>query len=220
MHDPFQDLPTLDTAALQQVFPTAVSDVRNVAIGVTERKHERRTTRRRFLNQLAIENAAKALDRLPDSGESFHGIMAGNFHAFAFLPAIIRLASPARVVEANIATLGFNETNSLELFDLLDRSDIQRCTFIFSCYYRSAEPEVTDALIDGLQARGQRVAVVRNHAKIILVELDDGRCLTWEGSANMRSCRNVESYVLTNDVGLLHFHRGWMMEMLSKGNQK
>lgn len=150
---------------------------------------------------------------LPESGESFHGIMAGNFHAFAFLPAILRLAG-CQAVEVNIATLGFNESNAVELFDLLDRGEVQKCSFIFSCYYRSAEPEVTDALIEGLQARSQRVAVVRNHAKLILVELIDGRCFTWESSANMRSCRNVESYVLTNDRALLQFHRQWMNELM------
>ena len=212
-------LPTIDMDALPEVFPAAAGEVRNVAIGVTERKHERRATRRRFLNQLAVENAAKALDRLPNEGESFHGIMAGNFHAFCFLPAIIRLAG-SKAAEVNIATLGFNQANTLELFDLLDKGDVQRCSFIFSCYYRSAEPEVADALVAGLQARGQRVAVVRNHAKIILVELVDGRCLTWESSANMRSCRNIESYVLTNDAALLHFHKGWMMELLQRGDSR
>ncbi|MCG2682519.1 MAG: hypothetical protein L6306_02770, partial [Planctomycetales bacterium] len=184
------------------------------------RKHNRTATRRRFLNQLQVENAARHLDRLPEVGESFHGIMSGNFHAFAFLPAIVRLASGAKVAEANICTLGFNQVNTFELFDLLDKDDVKKCTFIFSCYYRSNEPEVADALIDGLRTRGQRVAVIRNHAKVILAELDDGRCFTWESSANMRSCRNIESYILTHDRPLLEFHRSWMNELLSRGNQR
>ena len=152
MPDPFFNLKTLDLDALPEVFPSAGGDVRNVAIGISERKIERRATKRRFLNQLQVANAAEALDRLPEPGESFHGIMAGNFHAFCFLSAIIRLAGCA-AVEVNIATLGFNSTNAAELFDLLDRGDVQRCGFIFSCYYRSAEPEVTDGLIAGLQTR-------------------------------------------------------------------
>ncbi|MCG2684058.1 MAG: hypothetical protein L6306_10655 [Planctomycetales bacterium] len=213
-------LKSLDLDALPELFPTAGGDVRNVAIGLDERKHERRATRRRFLNQLQVENAARHLDRLPEPGESFHGTMSGNFHAFAFLPAIIKLAGGAVVAEANICTLGFNQINTLELFDLLDKDDVKKCSFIFSCYYRSNEPEVADALIAGLQARGQRVAVVRNHAKLILAELDDGRCFTWESSANMRSCRNVEQYVLTHDRPLLEFHRAWMNQILVKGNQK
>lgn len=211
----FDNLSSLDVSALQAVFPSARADAAQPSIGVAERKHERRATRRRFLNQLAVDNAARALDRLPEVGESFHGIMAGNFHAFAFLPAILRLGE-CKAVEVNITTLGFNEGNAIELFDLLDRGDVQKCSFLFSCYYRSAEPEVTDALIAGLQARGQQVAVVRNHAKIILAELVDGRCFTLETSANMRSCRNLESYVLTQDRPLLEFHHLWMQSLFDR----
>ena len=215
----WDNLQSIDVDSLPTIFPTVGGEVRDVQIGINEQKIERRAARRRFLNQLAVANAAAALERLPDDGESFHGIMSGNFHAFAFLPAIIRLAGcPAASV--HIATLGFNATNSTELFDLLDKGDVKQCSFIFSCYYRSNEPQVADALIAGLQSRGQRVAVVRNHAKVIAVELIDGRCVVWEGSANMRSCRNVESYVLTHDRPLLEFHRQWMLEMIQKGNQK
>ena len=93
-------------------------------IGIAEQKHIRKAARRTFLNQLSVSNAAAALDRLPAACESFHGIMAGNFHAFAFLPAILRLAG-CKAVEVNICTLGFNANNSAELFDLLDRGDVQ-----------------------------------------------------------------------------------------------
>lgn len=131
MADPFCNLKTLPVDGLPEVFPTVAADVRNVAIGVAERKMERRATRRQFLNQLAVENAARALDRLPEDGESFHGIMAGNFHAFAFLPAIIRLAG-CQAAEVNVATLGFNETNTLELFDLLDKG--RRAAVLFHLF--------------------------------------------------------------------------------------
>jgi hypothetical protein len=219
MADQFASLKCLDLDGLPEIFPTAVGQVQDIAIGVAERKIERRATRRQFLNQLAVSNAAEALERLPDAGESFHGIMAGNFHAFAFLPAIIRLAG-CQAADVHIATLGFNQVNTLELFDLLDKGDVRKCSFIFSCYFRSAEPEVTAALVAGLLARGQRVAVVRNHAKIIAAEMVDGRYFVWESSANMRSCRNCESYVLTQDRELLLFHRTWMREFLSQGDAK
>ncbi len=64
------------------------------------------------------------------------------------------------------------------------------------------------------------MAVVRNHAKIILVRMIDGRSFTWESSANMRSCHNVEQCCLTHDAGLLHFHREWIDDLLSKSNSR
>ncbi len=144
--DPFSDLPSVDVGTLQAVFPSPADDVQNASVGIESQKLERRATKRQYLNQLAVSNAAEHLERLPDPGESFHGVMSGNFHAFAFLPAIIRLAAcPA--TEVHIATLGFNRNNTLELFDLLDRGDVQQCGFLFSTYYRSNEPETTDELI-------------------------------------------------------------------------
>jgi hypothetical protein len=31
-----------------------------------------------------------------------------------------------------------------------------------------------------------------------------------ESSANLRSCRNIEQFTMTNDRELLTFHRSWM----------
>jgi hypothetical protein len=203
---------------LRTIFPSAQADAAQPSIGVAEQKMVRHNVRRTFLNQLAIANAAKALDGLPAAGESWHGIMAGCFDAFSFLPAILRLAQ-SNAAQVYVATLGFNSANMAQLFALLDAGEVHHVGFLFSCYYRSAEPETTDALILGMKARGQRVAVGRNHAKIIAVALEDGRFFTWEGSANMRSCRNAENYVLSEGEDLFRFHAHWIDTFLDEAGQ-
>ena len=74
---------------------------------------------------------------------------------------------------------------------------------------------IYDALAESLTARGHRIAAIRCHAKILAMELTDGRCLVVESSANLRSCRNIEQFTMTHDADLLLFHREWMREVLS-----
>ena len=210
-------LPSLDVAALPSIFPSARADATQPAIAVAERRSSAGPSAA-VPQPTAVANAAKALERLPIGGESFHGIMAGLFDAFSFLPAILTLAG-CKALQVYVATLGFNHANMAQLFALLDGGEIQPVGFLFSCYYRGAEPQTTDALITGLKSRGQRVAVGRNHAKIIAVALEDGRSFTWEGSANMRSCRNAENYVLSAGDNLFRFHAGWITTFLDEAGQ-
>ena len=46
------------------------------------------------------------------------------------------------------------------------------------------------------------------------LKLADGRCVIIEGSANLRSCRNVEQFTATESPDLYQFHRAWILEML------
>jgi hypothetical protein len=176
-----------------------------------------RTARRKYLHMLGVANAAKHLKRLPKRGETHHCIMRGNYNGWDLVPAVLRLAEGARIAELNICTLGFNQQNATELVELLDDGRVGRCTFICSVYYRSMKDgqPVYDALAEALTARGHRIAAIRCHAKILLMELTDGRCITVESSANLRSCRNIEQFTMTHDRELLHlFHRQWMREIL------
>ncbi len=117
-------LPELTVADLPSVFPEAVA-ARDARIDLpTERRHVRTVAKRRYLDMLAVANAAKALDGLPRAGESYHVIMAGNFAAWDFVPAVLRIAEPATIRELNVATLGFNSRNAVELVALIDAGRI------------------------------------------------------------------------------------------------
>jgi len=213
-------LHTLPVGDCKTLFGQASDRSRNACASLDgERKHVRRVERRAYLNMLRVANAAQALDRLPEPGETFHVVMAGNFDAFDLVPAVLRLAAPATIAVLNIATLGFNQRNTATLVALLDDGQVGRCTFICSTYFRSmsdGEP-VYDELYTALTTRpgGHRIAAIRSHAKILLFELTDGRCFTWESSANLRSCRNIEQATLTHDRDLLDFHREWILEVLA-----
>lgn len=43
-----------------------------------------------------------------------------------------------------------------------------------------------------------------------MMRLTDGRTITIESSANLRSCKNMEQMTLYGDPGLYSFHTGWI----------
>lgn len=63
-----------------------------------------------------------------------------------------------------------------------------------------------------LQARGATLTSSRNHAKVIGLAFERDAYVV-EGSANMRSCNNLEQFTLTNDPELFEFHRRWIQSI-------
>lgn len=165
--------------------------------------------RRQFKALLKLENAARLIERIPKRGESLHLISNGNFASWDIVPAILKLTRK-RILRLDIATLGFSRANVAEMAALLDAGKIAQVWLIYSCYFRSTSQLESDYLIDTMHGKPARFAAIRNHAKLLLIELEKGPWLAVETSANLRSCKNIEQYVVTNDRPLLEFHRSWI----------
>ena len=132
----------------------------------------------------------------------------------------MQLGAPAKIGRLTLATLGFSRANLEELLAALDAGDIGKVDFLFSVYFKSNEREICERLAHELTARGQRVVAMLSHAKILLIELTDGRAFTVESSANLRSCSSIEQITMIHDGALLAFHRQWIDELFTKGDQK
>lgn len=183
-------------------------------------RYSRKAAKREMIHALQVANAVEHIDHLPADGETHHCIMKGNYNAWDIVPAILRLADGAKILRLDVTTLGFNKDNASELMALHDAGKIGEIVFVCSCYFRDSTPEVFAYLREGVENRGQRVLAMRNHSKIILADLSDDRAIVVESSANLRSCHNVEQFTMTHDRGLLEFHRGWIEEMIQRGDQK
>jgi hypothetical protein len=170
------------------------------------------------LQALRIKNAAGHLRELPPPGHSLHCVMKGNYNAWDLVPAVLRLAAPAVIDHLDVATLGFNKQNAIQLVTLLDEGRIGSCTFIASTMYWDQERAVCNQLAAALESRPpSRFSALRNHAKVILFTMSDGARYVIEGSANLRSCRNVEQFCLLNDSHVHTFHHQWISD-LAKAN--
>ena len=221
MADELDDIQTFDVDA-PAFFEEheAQHEARDTNITLTQDHTTRRQAGRRSLLDLRnARNAAAQLVRLPAPGESIHSIIRGNFDGWYFVPAVIELARRP-CDELNIATLGFNQRNADALAELLNAGDIGRATFICSHFYKTHEGDVFSQVHDDLAARGMPALAIRCHAKILLFDFgQDGPQIVLEMSANLRSCRNLEQFVLTHDANLLRFHRRWMDALFRGANQ-
>jgi len=171
-----------------------------------------------MLDARQVANAVAHIGRLPAAGETMHLIAKGQYSLWHHVPATLKLIAPERLTYLAICTLGFSAQNLTDLLELFDTGQVEKIDFIFSVYFRSVEHDACDRLTAELTRRKQRVASLRQHCKILLMQTTDGRSFTIESSANLRSCRNVEQSTFTNDAALLLFHKTWLNELLSKGD--
>lgn len=169
-----------------------------------------RVSKRTLKDLRSVSAAVETIDRLPDRDEAIHALMGGDFHGFSLVPAVLRLAEPEAIEELIVATLGFNAKNAAELLELMDSGKILRVVFVCSHYFQKSCPREFEALRAGLEARGMQITATRSHAKILGIRLSGGRCIVVESSANLRSCRNVEQFMMTESPDLFRFHAEWI----------
>jgi hypothetical protein len=172
--------------------------------------HARTAARREYLNALKVKNATEHIRAIPAAGVSLHCVCKGNFPLFDLISATLRIIAPATIADLHLCTLGFSAKNMQDLFAMLDDRSVGRVRVLCSCYFRSLSADIFNPMAEGLEKRGHRIIAMRTHAKIILARTTAGHHLTVESSANLRSCRNVEQFTLTNDADLHAFHVGWI----------
>lgn len=218
------DAPDFDTADLSFDFeavdngpkPAKKKPTAAEAIGLGSQT--RIVTRRKgaqYLNALGVKNAAALIQELPKAGEVLHALMGGEFHAWDLIPAMQQLMGEA-IAELYITTLGFNHSNNQALCDMIDAGTVQTAKILCSAYFQGADRDVFNAAKERLESRGQVLAAVRNHSKIILIKPAKSKSrFVVESSANLRSCNNVEQLSLFNCPDLFEFHKGWIEKAIA-----
>jgi hypothetical protein len=93
----------------------------------------------------------------------------------------------------------------------LDAKLVGRLTLLCADFMAKASPEVYRGAVKELvERRGQVVGSARCHAKVVTLAFADGLRLTFEGSANLRTNRNMENLCVVNDAGLHDWHAAWI----------
>jgi hypothetical protein len=177
-------------------------------------RFEAKAKQRELLNLLRVANATQHLDHLPGPGCAIHAIMRGNYSYADLIPAVLKLAAPAKLDYLAATTLGFSQKAALQLIDLVDSGNVRTVDLICADFFAKADPGVCQFAREELTRRGSRFAAARCHAKIILMGMDDDARYVSESSANIRACRSIEQFALTNDPELYEFHRGWIGELM------
>jgi len=178
-------------------------------------RHIRKNRKIEAREAVQARTAVEALGTIPGPDEAFHLVISGIFALFDFLPAVLQLAETP-VTEVVIATLGYSRRNVTAMGQLVDAGQIGHVRLLFSHYFLGTSTSICEYADEVFTARADRMekATARTHAKIMLLALPDGRRVTIETSANLRSCRNIEQATAIGDPALYEFHRTWIMGLM------
>lgn len=183
--------------------------------------HKQRAAKRALVDARREKNAIEQLIKLPGDGESLHFIVDGRFEPCDLIPVTRRLSDPALMTNLTICTLGYNADNLATIASGMDQGKVKKVTLICSHYFKKSDRDLyAMAEEEIVKNRGGRVYGLRTHAKLILMEMSDGRCFTIEGSGNLRSCKSIEQFVMTNDRPLYEFHLNWLEDYIATTGHK
>jgi hypothetical protein len=188
-------------------FPGLPSPDRPTAEHGPRRAQEFRASLRR---KAQLKKAAEVIPHLPRPGESLHTLLTGYFDFALVLTCVLR-SRPAPCEHARIATLSFGPKNTQEIARWLDEGLVRRVSLLAADFMAKASPKVYQGAVEELAGRrGQVVGSARCHAKVVTLAFADGLRLVFEGSANLRTNRNMENLCVVNDPGLHDWHATWI----------
>jgi hypothetical protein len=188
-------------------FPGLPSATRPQAADCRQRAREFRAS---LPPKAQLKRAAEVIPHLPGPGESLHTLLTGYFDFALVLTCVLR-SHPSPCDHVRIATLSFGPKNVQEMARWIDEKLVGRLTLLCSDFMAKASPEVYQgAVAELVEQRGQVVGSARCHAKVVTLAFADGQRLSFEGSANLRTNRNVENLAVVNDLGLHDWHAAWI----------
>ena len=163
--------------------------------------------------------AAEQIDRLPDDDEEILLILSGRWHGMDLLGAVLTLASPATITAAHVSSLAINKMHTRRLEELPGAGLIGRITLVVGEIFREHSPSEWAELVRvfGADPTRRRLAAVRNHTKLMALELTDGRRLAIHGSLNLRRCSCYEQAAIVNHADTFDFFRAFVDEIAAQG---
>ena len=207
----FDEIQELDLSELEQPWEPPVKAPDKPEAMPADLLYSRTPTIRSFADYRTNPDAYRHLARLPEPGETHHGLISGRYGLFDLIPATLeRLGKDGTIDELWLSSLSFSKHNARDLLDFLDLGKVAKVWVVVGDVFRAKNPQLYNALAPYLLAKGHAIAAVRTHAKIIAMATGDGRHLVAESSANLRSCNNVEQFTMTHDRQLYDFHRQWI----------
>jgi hypothetical protein len=160
-----------------------------------------------------LHEAAEVLAVLPGPGEALHALMTGRYDLTDLLAVLLERFGPAAL---KVATLSFNQRNTVDLLAWLDAAKVTALDLLCSSFFRDHNGELFRAFRQDLHQRGGRLAAARNHAKVVCLAFQSGERFALEGSANLRTNSNQEQFALVHDAALYDWHAAWITDKVSQ----
>lgn len=165
------------------------------SIRVTHRYGHRHISRKAS----SEEALSKALDWYFSDGDCYHCFSFGDVDSLTFFKHVLR---QQRVYYLALSTWCMAGEDVDDLREWHRRGMLGRVDFYVGEIFPGSYPEVYDAVLDFLQECGGRLAVFRNHSKVMAVVGEHFDCLI-ESSANVNTNPRSENTVITVDRQLV-----------------
>lgn len=166
------------------------------------------------MQRVAYEHAETfARDLRIDGGTETFAFVSGNFVFGDFVEALVDLGKLS-AKRMSIMTLSMNDENIDSIRNICEWEGVERLDLVLSDFWYAHERH-KDGLVPylfrelDLPGMELHVGFASVHCKTWCVETRNGNRLTIEGSANLRSSRNIEQVHISPDRGLFEFVTGF-----------
>lgn len=163
---------------------------------------------RRAFSELALE---KELPWHFEQGVSYHCISFGDVDALTYMRVIVK---QQRIRYALISTWCCASEDIAEVRTWLERGYIGRCDFYVGENFKVSYYKQYQELIKLCKDLGGRVAICRNHAKIMVL-LGEKFDAVIESSANVNTNPRIENTVITVDADLAQWYKSFFDGIIS-----
>lgn len=163
---------------------------------------------RRVLSELALE---KELPWHFEQGVSYHCISFGDVDALTYMRVVVK---QQRIRYALISTWCMASEDIAEVRTWLERGYVGRCDFYVGEIFKASYYKQYQELIKLCKDLGGRVAICRNHAKIMVL-LGERFDAVIESSANVNTNPRIENTVITVDTDLALWYKSFFDGLIS-----
>ena len=185
---------------------------------LTDDRKLMRSIENRFKEARQAKTASELLNPMPGPREALHAIISGRFALWDFVPAAC-IAASCSIECLHLATLGFSRSNIEKLCRMVDDGQIHRTRLLASHYFKGTSKGIYEFAVEELAKRpSMEFLSLRTHAKVALIAFENGRHLSFESSANLRSCKNIEQVSIFGGRDVYDFHRTWIDDLFSAAN--
>ena len=154
-----------------------------------------------------LKTATEAVAVLPGRGEAVHCLMTGYYDLMHVLVLLAERLGP--IQRLRIATLSYNARNLAELVRLLEERRVESLTLLCSSFFKDHNKDLFARTQEAFAARPARVSADRSHCKVVCVQTAEVK-LVLEGSANLRTNRNIEQLTLIHQEEIHDWHATWI----------
>lgn len=176
-----------------------------------ETRYMRPRVYKRKASTLKARNAIKLADELQiDKGERIDCIVDGSFEFADFIARYIINSAESKnyIKKLTISTLSMNEDNITSLAQILQMGLVDEMVLVVSSYFYNNERYSKIPMIYNLLDRENKfqLAVASTHTKTAQWETYNGEKIIIHGSANLRSCSNIEQITIEENQDLYDFY--------------